>query len=406
MIIQKPRAERSLDFDLHGIVGVRLENASSEDADVVRRQIGALEHPLNRAPDVIVRFEDEVPLSGLKFVEYGRTGFTEDGFFVLQSRKRPAIVRIAFDGIGGCCEIVCQRGVRAVPFLMAIVTMTALARGCVPLHASAFVHEGRGVLVTGWAKGGKTEALLAFNGRGAHYVGDEWILLTRDGRRMYGIPEFIRLQDWHLRQLPAVRRQVSVGRRAFFRAVRGMDRVHQVISSGAPGRFAPVKALGEALPALRRQLNVQLDPMHVFANAPHTVYARPETVCLMVSHGEPGIRVEPIDPKVIANRMAASNWYEQQPLIAAYLGYRFAFPERRSELLETAPAVQAEALSSALAGKEAWMVSHPYPCDLGALFDAMAPVCGDSRRDRFDHIPSASSVSTTWAPNVSGGVTA
>src|SRR5690606_24759170 len=94
------------------------------------------------------------------------------------------------------------------------------------------------------------------------------------------------------------------------------------------------------------------------------------------------------------------------PLIAAYLGYRFAFPERRSELLETAPAVQAEALSSALAGKEAWMVSHPYPCDLGALFDAMAPVCGGSRRDRFDHIPSASSVSTTWATNVSGGVAA
>ena len=367
--------ERHLDFDLHGVVGIRLVDPSPSDMTVVRRQLGLLERPLARDPDVVVRFVDALPTPGLRFVEFGRTGFTDDGFFVLQSRKRAARVRIAFDRVGDCCEIVCQRGLRSVPLLMAIVTLTALKRDCVPLHASAFVHEGTGVLVTGWAKGGKTEALLAFAARGAEYVGDEWILLTRDGRRMYGIPEFIRLQDWHLRQLPAVQRKVGRSHRLLFQAIRGVDRLHGAVPAGRLARSFPMKMLAEALPALRRQLNVQLDPADVFPGGPRSFAATPEKVFLMVGHDEPTIRVDGIDPQEVARRMVASNCYEQQPLLTTYLAYQFAFPGRRNTFIDRAPALQAEILASALAGKEAFTVRHPYPCDLGALFEAMAPAC-------------------------------
>jgi hypothetical protein len=386
MTLSETSTGRQLDFDLHGLVGVRLVDASPADAAVVRRQLGRLEQSLAREPDVLVRFVDALPVHGLRFVEYGRTGFTDDGFFVLQSRKRAARVQIAFDGIGGCCEILCQRGLRAVPLLMAIVTLSALKRGWVPLHASAFVHEGTGVLVTGWAKGGKTEALLAFAQRGAEYVGDEWILLSRDGQRMYGIPEHIRLQDWHLRQLPATRARVGAGHRLLFGGIRGVDRVHRAIAGGWLGRTAPGKMLAEAVPALRRQLNVQLDPSDVFTAGGRSFAASPQRLFLMLSHDAPSIDVCPVDPMAVARRMIASNCYEQQPLLTTYLAYQFAFPERRNAFLDGARALQAEILSSALAGKDAYEVRHPYPCDLGALFEAMAPACAgaepDAPRDR------------------------
>lgn len=376
---------RQLDLDLHGVVGVRLVDATPADEAVVRRQLGLLERPLARDPDVVVRFVDELPIDGLRFVEFGRTGFTEDGFYVLQSRKRAARVRIGFDGIGDCCEIVCQRGLRAVPLLMAIVTITALKRDCVPLHASAFVHEGTGVLVTGWAKGGKTEALLAFAARGAEYVGDEWILLSRDGRRMHGIPEHIRLQDWHLRQLPALQRRAPPSRRALFRAIRTVDRLHGAVADGALGRVLPISLVAEALPALRRQLNAQFDPRQVFARTSDTHTGCPERVFLMTCHDAPTIDVRPIDPQEIARRMLASNAFEQQPLLTHYLAYRFAFPGRRSALLDDAPALQAEILASALEGKTAFEVRHPYPCNLGALYEAMAPACAASTRTPGRH---------------------
>jgi hypothetical protein len=367
--------ERVVDLDLHGVVGIRLIDPSPSDVAVVERQLRLPEQPLGREPDVVVRFVDALPIEGLRFAEFGQTGFTDDGFYVLQSRKRAARVRIGFEGIGDCCEIVCQRGVRSVPLLMAIVTLTALKRDCVPLHASAFVHRGTGVLVTGWAKGGKTEALLAFAAQGAEYIGDEWILLTRDGRRMYGVPEFIRLQEWHLRQMPDVRRSVRASRRMLFELIRGLDRFHGAVAEGGIDRLLPTGLLTEALPALRRQLNVQLDPFALFARGPRAFAASPDRVFLMLSHDEPTMRVSAVDPLEIARRMVASNCYEQQPLLNAYLAYRFAFPGRRNEFIERAPALQAEILESALAGKEAYEVRHPYPMSLKDLYAAMRPYC-------------------------------
>src|SRR5207247_1046267 len=102
-----------------------------------------------------------------------------------------ARARVDFRQIGGRCEIVSQSGLGPVPLLIGIVTVTALGKSFVPLHGSAFVHNATGIIVTGWAKGGKTEALLAFAEHGARYVGDEWILLSSDGRKVYGVPEHI-----------------------------------------------------------------------------------------------------------------------------------------------------------------------------------------------------------------------
>ena len=371
-----------MDFDLHGIVGIRLVDPTPSDAAMVRRQLGPMERPLDREPDVVVRFVDELPITDLRFIDFERTGFTDDGFYVLQSRKRAARVRIPFEGIGERCEIVCQRGVNAVPLLMAIVTVTALARGCVPLHASAFEYEGTGVLVTGWAKGGKTEALLAFSAHGARYVGDEWILLTADGRRMYGIPEFIRLQDWHLRQLPSVRLRVAATRRIFFRTVRGIDRAHGLLARGPLGRSSAVRTLGEALPALRRQLNLQMNPADVFRGDPGAFEGVPEKVFLMMSHDLPSYRIEPVAPGEVAQRMIASNMYEQRVLFDAYLAHRFAFPQLRSPLLDEAESLQSAMLQRALSGRETFVVRHPYPCDLGRLFDTMVPHCVAARVSR------------------------
>ena len=51
----------------------------------------------------------------LRYLGAREAGWTDDGFFVLRSRKKPVVVRIPMDRIGGRCEIVCERGLPAVP---------------------------------------------------------------------------------------------------------------------------------------------------------------------------------------------------------------------------------------------------------------------------------------------------
>ena len=88
-----------------------------------------------------------------------------------------------------------------IPLLISIINLTALKKHrCVPIHASAFVYKGTGVVVTGWIKSGKSEALLAFSQHGATYVGGEWVLLDPDGETMYGLPGTFRMWDWQRRK--------------------------------------------------------------------------------------------------------------------------------------------------------------------------------------------------------------
>jgi hypothetical protein len=367
--------QEQVDYDIHGLVGIRLINPSPGDAAAVAKQLGPLQRPFSREPDIVVRFVKHLPASGLRYLAMNTNGFAEDEFFIVRSSKKPAKVRIAFDQIGKQCEIVCESGLRSVPLLLAILNLTVLKKDCVPLHASAFVYNGAGVLVTGWAKGGKSETLLSFAAHGARYVGDEWILLSGDGKKMYGVPENIRLWDWHLENLPHLREQLKREDRLLFKGIHWLDRMQKMMPNGRLGKAFPVKLLREAMPALKRQLNVTMSPQIVFRNGFGPFEASPDKVFLVVSHEEPRIHVEPIDPQIIARRMISSIRYEQLPFIEHYLAFKFAFPEKKNDFLEHVHELQYEILCRALAGKEAYVVWHPYPVSFQELYEKVRPFC-------------------------------
>jgi hypothetical protein len=87
-------------------------------------------------------------------------------------------------------------------------------------------------------------------------------------------------------------------------------------------------------------------------------------------------------PSHIARSMVASLAFERRALLARYEQFRFAFPERRSELLETARAREFEYLSQALEGRPAYEIVHPYPVPLHALYEACAPVLPGGRAEK------------------------
>jgi len=362
-----------VDYDIHGIVGVRLIDPLPSDVAAVTRQIGTLQKPLSRDPDIVIRFVEHLPTGRLRFVELNRTGFSEHGFFVLESSKHKATVRIPFEQIGKRCEIVCESGLRAVPHLMAIVNLTALTKDVVALHASAFVYAGTGVVVTGWAKGGKTEALLAFASRGASYIGDEWVLLSGDGRHMYGIPENIRLWEWHIQNLRYLRSGIPLETRLLFASIHFLQRVERSVLSKFFGKTLPARALREAIPTLKRQLNIRFDPQAIFRGKIGACVAYPDKIFFMINHDSEVVTVEPAGPRGIAERMISSVRFEQFPIMGDYLAFKFAFPKMRNEVLEHAHEMQCSILQRALFGKEAYTVRHPYPVAFSDLYEVMHP---------------------------------
>ena len=361
----------TVDFDLHGLGAVRLVDASAADARAVDRQLGPLRKRLDREPDITIRFVDRaVDPARLRYLGARDVGWTDDGFFVLKSKKTPVVVRIPMEAVGGRCEIVAEHGLPAVPFLIAILNLTVLANGALPLHAAAFDLDGVGTLVTGWSKGGKTELLMAAARAGARYIGDEWVYLTTEGR-MVGIPEPIRLWDWHLAQLPEIRSTLGFGDRAKLRAIPAVRGAERAMPSRIR-RSAPGRTVRRAMPILEDQLRVDLAPETLFG-AIGDMEGRLDRILFVVSAAGNETTLEPVDPLAVAERMVASLMYERREFLALWQQARFAQPGIRNEHIETFEARQRELLQTIFAGRPACVVTHPYPVDIHSLFEAVRP---------------------------------
>ena len=375
------------DFDLGGVVGVRLVDAGPREVAAVERQLGPIRRPLAREPDVVVRFVERLALAGpLRYVGLGDAAFTDGEFLLLRGKHESRLrAEIPFEQVGAArLEMRCERGLAAVPMLVPILNATLLARGYLPLHASAFVHRGRGVVATGWSKGGKTETLLAFMANGARYVADEWLYLAPGGARMFGIPEPIRVWSWHLRSLPELRRRLSYGARArlsFLDLVAGGMR--RATGNGARHASAAARTLNRASALLEGQLCADLAPARLFGGAAAVDGAaaggaaelHPERVLFVVSHERPEITVAPVEARVVAERMLASLAEEDQRTASLYNKFRFAFPARRNASYENAAARRSELLFAALRERPCFEVRHPYPVSLPALYRALEEVC-------------------------------
>jgi hypothetical protein len=357
-----------VDFDLHGLAGVRVLDGDPADVAAVSRQLGPIPRTLERSPDLTIRFVDRLrPNSRIHYLGARDAGWAEDGFYVLRSRKKPAMVRLPIDRIGEPCEVVSERGLPAVPYLIAMLNLAVLSNGALPIHAAAFELDGRGVLVTGWSKGGKTELLMAATRAGARYIGDEWVYLTADGT-MFGIPEPVRLWDWHLDQLPDVRAGLGRVDRLKLRTLPLAGRIDAAMPRALRGSL-PGKTLNRAVPVLDGQRHVDLAPERLFGPlGPLT--GRLDHVLFVVAAAGASITVEPITAADVAARMLFSLLHERLDLATIYLQARFAFPDLANPHLDDLEALQRERLTSFLADRPAHRIVHPYPVDFDAFLDA------------------------------------
>ncbi len=366
-----------VDFDIGGVVGVRLLDAEPGDVATVVRQLGPTQRPLTRTPDVVVRFVDRIEHGEpLTYVAWPDGGFSDDDFLVLRGKGQTGgRAVIPFQDVGASCEVICERTLPAVPHLLAMVNFAALRKGVLPIHASAFILDDVGVLVAGWAKGGKTELLLAAARAGASYVGDEWVYVKPDGT-IFGVPEPIRLWGWQIEQLPEVATVIS---RAARRKLHVLGTFSDCLSAVARRTAESPRGsvVRRAAEVIRRQVYVQIPPTDLFGAHRLAPGARLDRLVLASSQQAFGIRLDVVDGHQVAARMAASLMQEREPFMAAYRQFRFAFPERSSQVVEAADEVERKLLHDMLDGRRAWWVRHEYPVEIDRLLPALRRVVAE-----------------------------
>ena len=367
------------EFNLHGLVGIRLQNATQGDIEAVKKQIGPIQATLSEAPDIVIQFVDQLTYSSpVHYLGVDDVGFTDDAFIVFRGKQKARVkAEIPFHQIGlDQCRIICESGLPAVPLLMPIINLTALSKGAVPLHATAYNYNGKGILVTGWSKGGKTEMLLAFASNGAEYVGDEWVYLSQDGQCMFGIPEPIRIWYWHLQTMPRfktkIKRSTLVRLQTLNLIANFLEKMSDVGDKPVSG---PGRLIGRIVALLKQQLYVQVPPEKLFGRTANGFTGTPEKIFFVENHADPSLTVQPMDPDEIARRMVYSLQEERKDFMSYYLKYRFAFPDRSNSFIDHIEELQHRVLHQALAGKDSYALYHPYPVAIPRLFEISHPYC-------------------------------
>jgi hypothetical protein len=368
-----------VDYSVHGLITIRLVDAPSSAVKAIERIMGKSQGEPSDEPDILIRFVDKMPVSGqLRYIGLNDAAFDSENFYRVDEGGR--LIRIDFETLGDPCEIVCEQGVSIVPHMVQILGLRLLNKGYVLLHSGAFVYKGTGVLVTGWEKGGKTETLLPFMAAGARYLSDEWTIVSAEDGTLWGLTGMTQVWSWHLRYLPQFWARIKPFDRFRIRMVRLYQVIYRALPAGLRGRGIFAQWF------YRLSLEGGVALVGQSRSAPELLFRdqiwqgpAPMDRLFLATLGQGETRILPVDPDEIAHRMVSSLAYERRTLWHAYQQFRFAFPERRNDLLESSREREMDCLLQAFGGRSAFEIRHPYPVDLPALFRAVVPyIAGDS----------------------------
>jgi hypothetical protein len=362
----------TVDFDLHQLVGIRLIGANNSDVQAVRRQLGVPESSLQAEPDIVIEYVDRLEMNTpLRHLVMGEAAFTDDAFFVCSKEDR--LMQVPFDQLGQLCKLKAERGIGVLPLLNLMINLRMLAKGLMPIHASAFVYQDKGVLVSGWPKGGKTTMLFSFLSNGAQFISDDWLFVD-SACRIYGLPQPIKLSDWQLEQLPQFQSQIKRKTNLTIQSVQLLDSVEKRIPASLRRSFLPAKVLNQTTHVLNKRLrHANLSPVNLFGDWVHSATGKLDIVFLTLSHNSPDIRVLVTDPQTALERLAHALRFEWSGWIEYYLQFLYAFPGHVNSLMEQYEELQHEHLSKLLAGKPIYTVYHPHPLSMSELYNAVRP---------------------------------
>jgi hypothetical protein len=184
---------------------------------------------------------------------------------------------------------------------------------------------------------------------------------------MVGMSSAIEVRDWHLTQLPSLGTKAGRTRRTLARITPRLEGTAERLAalpwSGARAWERPVRRV---LSGVRRRTGFELPP-GALARPVKGGAASPDVLIVLETHLERSVRCEPVDSATVAAKLAAMVLVESVPALQTELAFQYAFPEGGRPGAEGIPQLVTSMLHDAVAGKPAYLVSHPYPCSLESL---------------------------------------
>ena len=363
-----------IDIDFWGLVGIRFENISVKDLNSIASSYSSFTSSLDREPDIIVRFVNEIKTTNLVFLGQDLAAYDEKNFYLFNDSLERKKVVIPFEKIGQKLEIICEKGIDSIPLLNHIINFYFIKKDYIPVHSSALYYNDKGILAMGWTKGGKTETLLSFANHAAKYVGDEWVVLSTDGSEMFGLNEPVTIWQWQLPYISKLINSVGFTNKLIFMFADFLEFVDRLGVRLKLNKMFPFNLLGENMHCFRKLLRIRKSPKDLFRNQTRNEKTKIDRIVLAMSYTGNDTKVEECNASEVINRMIHSNDTEQLPFFEAYKKFKYAFPEKTNDFLDGIQSKHSSLLEKAMSNKKPYKIIHPYPVEFEKLFNSLSKV--------------------------------
>lgn len=344
---------------------MRLIDPVPADVAALEWRLGGVRVPVEGLPDIVIEMVEPSRVSA-HLIGTDGAGYTA-GSYIAKGAARGPRSTIEFDA--SPLRLTSSRGAVSIPYLTALLNVAVLAREILPLHAATFEIDGLGIAACGWAGAGKSEALLAFMRNGARGIADEWTYVTPAGR-LHGVGTPVRLESWHVAQLPEHRTPLPARSRVRLAAGGRAKSLRSRIDD----RRRPLAPIRRGLALLVPWSHVDRSPVDLFGPAwGGTTHL--DLIFLLEPTVGSRIRVMEEDPATVAERMTFAHQHHRRALLAAYQEFRYAFPRRTSAVIEELEDRERKLLRQAFAGRPAYMVQHPPGGSIDEIHRALRPFC-------------------------------
>ena len=373
----------NVDYDIHGVLGLRLIDPTPSLAGLVARQLDPWRpSPLASEPDVSISRLRTVSSRGNRY-RLGDAGDSQecefsDSEFIL--RKGAMSLSLPFSSVGEGCVIGWSggSGMRRllIDYVRPALQISLLPKGSLALHSAAVAYEGKGILLAGWAESGKTEAMLGFLQAGAAFVSDKWTIVDGDGSSIRHFPTPITVRNWMIGLIPGLRERLKGTELLRARAAGLVTSVLQTEALSRAPLTTGVKSLAELAGRVSVTPSQLLGKDGDGGSQWRSSSSAPlESLFLLVTCGEDRIAVREADIDEISSRLADCAAYERRAFFGLYQRFKYAFPGRPNRLIEEAREAESRTLAKALASKRVFVVEAPFPFDPAALYRAIQPFC-------------------------------
>ncbi len=338
-------------LNLHDHVRLTLIDASPADVGIVKQATGALEEIANGEGDIEIRFVENT--KGQLPIEID----LPDAAWQTQQ------FRVAYPS-----------GLRRLPLLRSLLNLKSAAKGLLGIHGTSFTHRDRGYLVCGSSGGGKTGTLLAYLLQGAQYLAAEWGYLSDEGQVLHGVPETLRLRDWHVQNADDRLVNVGLGDRLHMAkwryAARGLQPLCQLLESVSAKQSDRLRHFVDRVDR-QRYIDRRIDNWLGEPISPRS--ATLQTILLVSTHTSTDIDVRQLSKDDAVRRLTELQDADTADLL--YTNHIEAIHRQPSSgLLDEFYARRAQLIDQLVEGKNVYSVARPQDVNLNELFEAIESV--------------------------------